>query len=206
MTTVNKDLEKKCRIITQEFRVSYPHIFKPSSFKGGKSMYSVTMLFKKSQNLNDIKEVIKLAKTVKYGPNQKNWPTNIESPVTDGDHPKHAGKEGYKGCWAIKASTGEEYKPGLVDENAEPILDQGLFYPGCYARAQVFCRVWEFAGKTGIHFILDNVQKLRDGKTFSSKKAATEVFSPMTSGMTDEDTDTADYEIEEASEENSSFM
>lgn len=173
----------KQRILTPEFRVSYPHIFAPSAFKNSKPKYSVTMLFPKTADLTPIKEAIKQAKLNTYGP-KENWPESLESPVTDGDHPKHAGKDGYKGHWVIKASTDEQYKPGLVDQNVQPIINQSDFYAGCYARAYVYAFTWEFMGRDGISFILDHVQKTRDGEAFGGKKSAEAVFTPINSGPT----------------------
>lgn len=175
------------RILTPEFRVSYPHLFKPNSIKGSAPKYSLTMLFKKTDDLSVIKLAIKHAKIAAFGPNKDTWPDNVESPVTDGDLPKYADKAGYAGHWAIKASSNEENKPGLVDEDVQAIIDPSQFYPGCYARAQVFARVWEFGGKMGVHFILDHVQKTKEGKSFGGKKGASEVFSPISRAAHDDD-------------------
>lgn len=182
-TPVKKKINRElCRVLTPEFRVSYPHVFKPQSPKpNDKLKYSVTMLFPKDSDLSGVKEVIKQAKIASFG-SKENWPEGLQSPVTDGDDPKHADKEGYKGHWVIKASSNEEQKPGVVDENVEPILDQAAFYPGCYARAYVLATTWEYMGKVGVMFILDHVQKLRDGKAFGGKKPADQVFTPVNTG------------------------
>jgi hypothetical protein len=175
------------RILTPEFRVSFPHLFKPSGFKGTAPKYSVTMLFAKNSDLKSIKTAMRAAKIAEFGPNKDLWPTKIESPVVDGDDPKFADREGYKGHWAIKALSNEESKPGLVDQNVQPILEPSKFYPGCYARAYVFARVWEFGGKYGVQFILDHVQKTRDGKSFGGKKPADQVFTPIDFGPDESD-------------------
>ena len=185
---------EKQRIVTPEFRASYPHLFKPNSIKGSEPKYSITMLFPKNGDLSALKLAIKHAKIDFFGTDQKNWPTNLESPVTDGDLPKFADKEGYKGHWAIKASTNETSKPGVYDEQVNPIVDPAVFYPGCYARAQVFARVWEFGNKQGVHFILDHVQKTRDGKSFGGKKSGSEVFTPITGGNDAPDDDANDQD------------
>lgn len=189
--TVDKD---KQRILTPEFRVSYPHVFKPNSIKGSDPKYSIVMLFKKTQDLSALKLAIKHAKIAEFGTDQDEWPDDLDSPVIDGDKPKYADKEGYKGHWAIKASSNEDSKPGVVDENVQAIVDPAEFYPGCYARAQVFARVWEYMGKQGVHFILDHVQKTKDGKSFGGKKAASEVFNPIASTSDDGDEDESDEE------------
>lgn len=191
---VAKANKEKQRILTPEFRVSYPHVFKPNAMKGGKPKYSITMLFSKNSDLSVVKEAMRQAKLNKFG-SKENWPDDLESPVTDGDNAKHADKEGYKGHWAIKASTNEDQKPGVVDANVEPIVSQGDFYPGCYARAYVYAYVWEFGGKQGVGFILDHVQKLREGKSFGGKKPVEQVFSPVHSD--DADSDDGESEIED---------
>ena len=178
-TEKQKADKEKCRIITPEFRVSYPHVFKAQapSPKDAKK-FSVTMLFPKTADLSTIKEAMKQAKLLKYG-SKENWPEDLISPVNNGDDPKFEGKEGYKGHWAIKASTSEDNRPGVVDEDGEPILDASKFYPGCYARACVFAYCWEYMGKEGVGFILDHVQKLNDGDSFGGKKSAEQVFGPV---------------------------
>lgn len=185
----------KCRTITPEFRVSYPHLWKPNAMKGSAPKYSVTMLFKKTQDLVAIKAVIKNAKIAEFGDDKANWPDDLESPVIDGDLPKYADKEGYKGCWVIKASSHEQARPTVVDANVDEIVNPADLYPGCYARAQVFARVWthDETNRQGIHFILDHVQKTKDGKSFSGKKAASEVFSPLTGGESESSEESDDF-------------
>jgi hypothetical protein len=180
--------KEECRMITPEFRVSYPHVFKPQAPKPtDKKKYSITMLFPKDSDLTgmspdgkprSIKEVIRNAKIVKFGP-KENWPEELQSPVVDGDAKKFKDKPGYAGHWVIKAVTGEDQKPGVVDAKMVPIVNPADLYPGCYARAYVYAYWWEYMGKQGIGFILDHVQKMRDGKSFGGKKPVEQVFTPI---------------------------
>lgn len=180
---INRDL---CRVLTPEFRVSYPHVFKAQAPKPtDKPKFSITMLFPKDTDMSGIKEALKQAKIAQYGPDKSEWPDDLQSPVVDGDSPKHAEKEGYKGHWVIKASSNEDQKPSVVDQNVEPILTPGDFYPGCYARAHVLATCWEYMGKVGVMFILDHVQKLRDGKAFGGKKPVDQVFNKVSGDDTD---------------------
>lgn len=188
---VNKDL---ARVLTPTFRVSYPHVFKPQRVKPtDKPKHSITMLFAKNSDLTAIKEAIKQAKIAKFGPDRADWPEELESPVNDGDAQKNADKEGYKGHWAIKATANEESKPGVVDADMNEIISPSEFYPGCYARAYIFAYVWEYMGKQGVGFILDHVQKVKDGKSFGGKKPVDQVFTPVSSGDDDIDEDTEDF-------------
>lgn len=187
--TVSKADKDLCRLITPRFRLSYPHLFKPQAPKGSSKLkYSATMLFSKKVDLmgttpdgkpRSLKAAIKNAKIAAFGPDKTKWPQGIASPIVDGDDPKYADKEGYKDHWVIKASTGEDQRPSVVGPDMTPITDPNEIYPGCYARAYVFARVYEYMGKCGVHFILDHVQKLGDGKSFGGKKPVESVFSPM---------------------------
>lgn len=173
---VNKDLS---RVVTPIFRVSYPHVFKAQAPNPKDTpKFSITMLFPKTTDLSGVKNAIKQAKIAKWG-SKENWPEDLESPVGDGDDAKYEGKEGYVGHWVIKATTSADHKPGVVDENVEPILEQSEFYAGCYARASIFACTWEYMKKEGVMFILDHVQKMDDGKPLGSKKSADQVFAPV---------------------------
>jgi len=201
----DKDLKNSCRIVTPAFRVAFPNVFKPSGFRGGNLKYSLVMLFKKEQDLKEIKKALKSAKIMEWGANPRNWPENIAMPITDGDSPKTSAYDGFKGCWAIKASSSAEAKPSVVDyPGSNPIIDPSEFYPGCVARAQIFARVWEFpekSGRFGIQFILDHVQKLKDAKPFGSKKAAKDVFAIEVDG----DDEYEDVEVSDGSNDEDDF-
>lgn len=172
----NKELMKA---LTPEFKASYANLFKASGMPGAaKLKFSVVMMFPKTTDLTVLKEAMKQSKIAKWGP-QKDWPKLIESPVMNGDDPKYADKEGYAGHWLIKASSNEENRPGVVDQNCVEIINPAEFYSGCFARANVFAHAWEFAGRFGVSFILDSVQKMRDGKPFGGRKPASQSFSPV---------------------------
>jgi len=202
----DKDL---CRIITPEFRVSYPHVFKPQAPKPTDTpKFSITMLFRKDQSLEgmspdgkprSLKDVIKQAKIAEFGP-KENWPDNLESPVVDGDDPKFADKDGYKGHWVIKATTSQDQRPSVVGPDMTPITEPSVLYPGCYARAYIYGYVWYYPDrqkpmKIGVGFILDHVQKLRDGKPFGGKRPVEQVFSPVSVPDTDGDDDEEDHDF-----------
>lgn len=201
MAKLTKEQKEQCRVLTPEFRVSYPHVFKAQGMQGkpnSEKKYSITMLFPKDADLTALKKAMTAVKTFTFGPKEK-WPKGLESPVTDGDSPKNADKEGYAGHWVVKASSSEDQKPGVVDQNVQPILEPAKFYPGCFARASIMAYVWDNEFGKGVGFILDHVQKLRDGKSFAGKPAAEQVFTPVGTGDT-EDFDAA--ENEEQQEEN----
>lgn len=196
---VDKDL---CRIITPEGRVSYPHVFKAQApGKNDTPKFSITLLFPKNTDLmgtspsgepRSLKQVVKNAKLAAFGP-KENWPGVLKSPFVDGDDPKFADKEGYQGHWVIKATTGEDNRPSVVNSDMSPIVDPAVLYPGCYARAYIFARVFDHpTGGQGVHFVLDHVQKMRDGKSFAGKKPVEQVFQPVADLDDDGDSDDSD--------------
>lgn len=196
-TATKKKTDKEDqRTVTPEFRVSYAHVFKPHQFKpADKPKYSVTMLFPKSTDMSVLKLIIKHAKIDFFGPNKEDWPDGIISPIQDGDIPdKKTGlvKEGYKGHWAIKATTNEDQPPQVVDAKLQKIIDPRVFYSGCYAFAYVYAYGWEYGDKVGVSLILDGVQKSRDGKPFGGKKAANQMFNPLKGSVDDDDDDDDD--------------
>lgn len=180
--STKEDKIAKCRVTTPMFRVSYPHLWKASGLNKSAPKYSVTMLFKKDDDLSAVKRAMLQAKINKFGKDKEQWPEDIESPVVDGDSKKNKDKDGYKGHWAIKASSSEDQKPYVVDQDVEPITEQSDMYPGCYAMANVLAYVWEYpenSGNFGVGFILNGVQKVKEGKPFGNKKSAKDVFAPI---------------------------
>lgn len=205
---VSADDRDRCRLVTPEFRLSYPHLFKPHAPKpSDKPKFSATMLYPKDREMmgidpisgepRSIKKAIANAKRIAFGKDKADWPKGIVSPIIDGDDPKFADKEGYKGHWVVKAITNEDQPPVAVDQKMKAIIDPNDVYPGCYCRAHIFAYTWEYMGKQGVGFILDHVQKLRDGKSFGGKKPVEAVFSPVESDEDDSDDNDEDEEDDE---------
>lgn len=204
---IDKD---KLKVTTGEFRVSHPHVFKPSQMKRdgkplGKENYSIEMLFdKKSTDLKPLQRAIHNACVAKWGADKSQWPSPLRNPIKDGDKPMKKGKDikaEHKGCWVVRASTSAEYSaPHVVDQDVQPILKASDFYPGCYARAQIMSFAYEVSDEmSGVKFILDGVQKLREGKALGGKKPADQMFGAVESS--DDDDESFDSMSDDESEE-----
>lgn len=201
---LTKEEKDSCRLITCRFRASYVHLDKPHAVKAGdKETFGITMLLPKDQDLTGktldgqsrtFQQAMKNAKLITFGP-KENWPEGLESPISDGDAPQYKDNDGYKGHWIIKATSNADNQPGVADEDGVP-MDPKKLYSGCYARAYVFARVWTWGKKQGVHFILDHVQKLADGKPFGGKTAIENVFGPVGTGkakLDEEEDDDMDF-------------
>lgn len=162
------------RIVTPEFRAAFVHVHKVQEYLGKKS-YSIVMLVSKKKDISKYKLAIEMAIRNQW-PKKSERPTELINPILDGDSAKFEKYQGYKGHWAIKASTGEDYKPEVIGEDGEEIISPSDFYPGCYARAEVYARAFDVGDNQGVHFILNSVMKTKDGTPFGGKKAAKDVF------------------------------
>ncbi len=177
------DIEK-LKITTSEFRVSHPHVFKPTEVKkgDGKLRFSIEMLFeKKVTDLSLLQKPLKAAIIGEWGPDKTEWPTPLLLPIRDGDKPYGKKKElkpEHAGMWVVRASSDAEYsKPQVVGRDPKvPLETEAQLYPGCYARAALKAHAYSFADKDGVKFILDAVQFIRDGKAIGGRKPADQVF------------------------------
>lgn len=165
-------------VFTPPFRVSFPNVFKPSSFQGGDPKYSLVMLFYPAKFTEAHKkswaELGKIANEAcqeKFKKLIKDLPDNFRKPFRKGEEKEHL--DGYgPGCVFFSASSKQQ--PGVIDRNKMPVAEADL-YPGCWARASVSAFAYDNKGK-GVAFGLHNIQKLGEGENFSGRLAAEEDF------------------------------
>lgn len=168
MSTDKKKPVSLTKVTTPKFRVSFPQVFKAKGFDGGEEKFSVTMLFPKTTDLTPLKKAIQAVLVDKLGPDKTKWPKNLKNPIRDGAEKPDL--EGYEDCHFVAARSKD--RPGLVDQQLQPILAEGEFYAGCYARATINAFYFDRAGNRGVAFGLNNLQKLGDGESFNGRKRA----------------------------------
>ena len=159
-------------VMTPEFRVSFPAVFKPKRQKGdatSEPKYGLTMLFPKGADLSKLKRAAEEAVKEKWGDKP---PKNLRSPFRDQGEKEYEGYE--EGAVFVSASS--KQKPGLVDRQRQDIIDETEFYPGCYARATLRAFAYDTNGNKGVAFGLNNVQKLRDGDPLGGRTRAQDDF------------------------------
>jgi len=167
---------EKC--MSPEFRVSFPQVFEAKSFQGAPPKFSLVMLFDKGIDLSKLKELAKNAINEKW-PDANKRPKGLKNPFRDGDAEK-PGVEGYENAIFITASS--KMKPGVVDSNLVPIISADDFYAGCFARATLTAYAYDTAGNKGVAFGLQNIQKLKDGDSFSGRSKAEDDFDIVDGG------------------------
>lgn len=162
------------KVLTPEFRVSFPNVFRPTAMTDGQpKKYSIVMLFPKSADLRELKRIARQAALEKW-PDKTKRPENIRIPFRDGNEKQ---VDGYKDV--IFCSATSMQRPGLVDAQLKDIVDPTEFYAGCWARATVTAFAYDRAGNRGIAFGLQNIQKLRDDDAFSGRSKAEDDFEPV---------------------------
>lgn len=164
--------------ITPKFRVSYPQVFRAKrNDLNGKDEYSIVALFPKGADLSALNAQIVAAATEKWGADKSKWPKGLRNPIRDQAEKEKEGKlpEGYE-AGAMFISLKSQQRPGLVDENRQPIIDESNFYAGCFARAQVRAFAYDQKGNKGVSFGLQNLQKMGEGDPLSGRQKAEDAF------------------------------
>ena len=173
----------RTRVMTPEFRLSYPYVFEPQQTDSGEK-YTITMLFDTKVDLSAVRTLIKEAIKEKY-PSGKLPPNFRIDPLRDGSEKMNAktgeAQEGYDGM--VFASASSKIKPGVVswekgaDGKPKPLEDQATLYGGCYARATLTAFCYDVKGNRGVALGLQNIQKLpRYGDPFSGRAKAEDDF------------------------------
>lgn len=164
------------KVVTGKCRLSYAHLFEPTSMEdGGQKFYSCALLIPKSDKatVNKIKAAEKIAiengKAKVFGGKT----ANLKTPLRDGDE-ERPDDETYAGHYFINVKC--KQKPGLVDKDLQPILDQADLYSGCYVRASINLFAFNKNGNKGVGAGLNNIQKLAEGEPLGGRTRAEDDF------------------------------
>lgn len=172
--------ENKLKITTGVVRLSYAHIWEPYAFKETDTpKYSVRLIIPKSdtETVDNINRVIDLAieEGVKKGMFNGKKPNKqtIYTPLRDGDVFEED-KEEFANAWFINAKS--KHKPQIVDRQKNDILDPEQVYSGCYAKVSLVFFPYDTDGGRGVSCILCNIQKVKDGESFTAVSSADDDF------------------------------
>lgn len=188
MSTTNTAVATK--VVTGEVRLSYVHVFEPfSNDPDQEPRYSVTLLIPKSdkRTLNRLraaqKAAAELGKSRVFG---GSVPGNLKMTLHDGDEEADLEKNPeYEGHMYMAVSS--KTRPGIVDQDVNPILDSEQVYSGCFARVSINAFAYNTKGNRGISFGLNHVQKTRDGDYLGGRSRAEDDFEAWGNDEEDED-------------------
>lgn len=165
----------KVKVVTGKVRFSYANVFAPkASVEGGTPKYSVSIIIPKSdkETIAKLQKAFEETKAASAGYFGGAVPKALKGGLRDGDMEKE--DPAYEGCYFINANSAQ--KPGVVDQDLNPILDQSEFYSGCYGRASITFYPYNAQGSKGIACGLNNVQKLEDGEKLGGGTTAAADF------------------------------
>ena len=164
------------KVTTGEIRISYPHVWEPYAMEGNEPKYSVSIIIPKT-GTETLKAIIEATEQAKEeGKNTQNGKDR------DVDRPDD---EAYKGCYFLNANS--KNKPGIVDRDVQPILDQSEVYAGCYARVTLNFYAYNANGNKGVAAGLGNIQKLRDGEPLGGITRAEDDFDSVDDNAPEDD-------------------
>lgn len=163
------------KVTTGKVRLSYAHLFEAHAIEGNEPKYSVSVIIPKTETdtLKAIKEAVAEAKEQGKTKWSGKVPAGLKTPLRDGDE-ERPDDEAYEGSYFLNASS--KNKPGVVDQNVQPIMDATEVYSGCYARLTLNFYPFSASGNKGVAAGLGNVQKLEDGEPLGGFTRAEDDF------------------------------
>lgn len=165
----------KSNTMTPRFRAFYANVWEPRAMQeGAEPVYSVMMVFdKEAQQTAEFKSLKKMAMDAAKEKFGDKLPANLRTPFRKGSE-----KLDTNGMEAdfVFVNAKSKYKPGIVNQIAQDIIDKDEFYSGCFARATVTCYAYDQKGNKGVAFGLQNLQKLGEGDVLGGRKAAKDEF------------------------------
>lgn len=172
--------QKRKSLITPEATAIFVYVFEPreSMNEGSPAQYQMSLLFKKNQDISPLRIAVRKLAREKFGERAGKLRDPFRS-VDEMDTPI----EGFRGGVFITAKS--KSRPGIVDSDLQPITEPMDFYPGCICRASVVPFAFDKKGSKGVSFLLNNIQKLKDGDRLDGKKRAEDEFDAV--GSADED-------------------
>ena len=169
-------------------RLSYTHLFSKYSPDGdpdnGKYMTNVLIPKGEKETVKALKDAIESAKKAgivsKWGGKE---PKKLDLPLRDGDTDKED-DDVYADHFFINAKA--TTRPGVVDKQRSPIMDEDEVYSGMWAVVSVTFFPYDVSGNRGVAVGLNNVMKFKDGERLGGRSSAESDFAET---ATEEDED-----------------
>jgi hypothetical protein len=191
---MNTKVENPCRLITVEFRLSFPNLPPAPPRKDedtGRETYGIGMLFPPGTDKTPFMDALRHAMIVKHGSDVKKWPRLKMGPdqvLKDFEEYNANSKTPLPGDWEnwilVRANSRvseTSRPPGVVgptrgpDGMFERISDLREIYGGRWAKASIDAYYYNIKGKNnGVTFGLSNVQLLKHDSRFGAMRPPAE--------------------------------
>lgn len=172
---------KENKVVFGPCRLSYTHLFSKYAPDGdaanGKFMTNVLIPKEEKVTIKAIQQAIEAGKKAgivsKWGGKE---PKKLDMPMHDGDTDKDD-DEVYAGHYFINAKCAT--RPGIVDKNKTPIVDEDDIYSGVWAIVSVTFYGYDVSGNRGVACGLNNVMKFKDGERLGGRSSADSDFADL---------------------------
>lgn len=168
------------KIMLRNVRLSYEHIFKPTSFEeGGDPKYSATFIIPKDHpDLPAVKRAFFEAGQESFAAEftkAGTWPRGFTCSLKDADVATDSlgeilaeKNESYKGCYILEANSSK--RPVAINRNKAAVAEEdGIIYSGCYVNASLAAAGYTYGKvKKGVKAYLNGVQFVKDGERFGA--------------------------------------
>lgn len=164
------------KVVFGPCRLSYTHVFNryapDGDTSGGKYMTNVLIPKEEKETIAAIEKAIEAAKKAatlsKWGGKE---PKKLDLALRDGDEKDD---EIYQGHYYLNAKSST--RPGVVDKNRAPIMDEEEIYSGVWAYVSVTFYGYDVSGNRGIACGLNNLMKFKDDARLGGRASAESDF------------------------------
>ena len=162
------------KIQLKNVRLSFPSLFKPSSFEGSDPKFSATFIMDKEVNAKDISRLEKAINSVVKENFKGNHKCLKGVCLRDGEEKTDNDgefKDGF-GPEVMFTTASNKNRPQVVDRDPSiPLIEEdGKIYAGCYVNVSI--NLWAQDNKYGkrVNASLSAVQFVKDGDTFGESR------------------------------------
>lgn len=171
---------KDTKVIFGPVRLSYTHVFAKFSPDGdpanGKYMTNALIPKGEKETIEAIEKAIEAArKTAVTAKWRGKVPRDLDLPLRDGDDKENDPDGVYAGHYYVNAKSST--RPGVVDTDRSPIVDEEDIYSGVWAIVSVTFYGYDVSGNRGIACGLNNIMKYKDGDRLGGRTSAENDFS-----------------------------
>lgn len=164
------------KVVFGPCRLSYTHVFNKynpdGSSEDGKYMTNVLIPKTETETIKAIKGAIETAKkqaiVSKWGGKE---PKKLDMPLRDGDEKDD---DVYADHFYVNAKSNT--RPGIVDKDLTPIVDEEEIYSGVWAYVSVTFYGYDVSGNRGIACGLNNIKKFKDDDKLGGRVSAESDF------------------------------
>ena len=163
------------KIVLENVRLSFEHIFKPDAIGESEPKYSASWIIPKNDpQAKKVMEALAKALDEKFPGKRKPggaWPSNFHNPLVDGDELADERPE-YAGCYVLKSAS--KNRPKVYDRRKNPITaEDEIIYSGCFCNVSLAAQGFEFEKlKKGVTVYLNGVQFFANGERLSGYDAS----------------------------------